>query len=93
MGINKMMKRREVKKRARQSVRKHYGILFAVCLIASFLGTVFTSPLDFVKQYKVDVLESTENSESQEALSTGVATGSTGNKIRSRQSRMMWRNG
>lgn len=92
MGINKMMKRREVKKRARQSVRKHYGILFAVCLIASFLDAEFTYSLDFVKQYKVDASESSENSESQEALSTGVATGSTGNKIRSRQSRMMWRN-
>lgn len=71
-----MMERREVKKRARQSVRKHYGILFAVCLIASFLGTEFTYSLDFVKQYKVDVSESTGNSESQETLSTGAATGS-----------------
>ena len=76
MGINKMMKRREVKKRARQSVRKHYGILFAVCLIASFLGAEFTYSLDFVKQYKVDASESSENSESQEILSTGAATGS-----------------
>lgn len=71
-----MMKRRGLKKRARQSVRKHYGVLFAVCLIASFLGAEFTYSLDFVKQYKVDVSESTENSESQETLSTGVATGS-----------------
>lgn len=71
-----MMKRREVKKRARQSVRKHYGILFAVCLIASFLGAEFTYSLDFVKQYKIDASESSENSESQEILSTGAATGS-----------------
>lgn len=71
-----MTKRREVKKRARQNVRKHYGILFAVCLIASFLGAEFTYSLDFVKQYKVDASKSTENSESQEILSTGAATGS-----------------
>lgn len=71
-----MMKRREVKKRARQSVKKHYGILFAVCLIASFLGAEFTYSLDFVKQYKIDVSEGTENSGGQETLSTGVATGS-----------------
>lgn len=71
-----MIKRKEVKKRARQSVRKHYGILFAVCLIASFLGTEFANSLDFVKQYKVVVSESTENSESQETLSTGAAIGS-----------------
>lgn len=75
-GNEQMMKRREVKKRARQSVRKHYGILFAVCLIASFLGAEFTSSLDFVKQYKIDASESTEEGESQEALSTGAATGS-----------------
>lgn len=71
-----MMKRSEVKKRARQSVRKHYGILFAVCLIASFLGTEFVNSLDFVKQNRIDVSESTGNSESQETLSTGAATGS-----------------
>lgn len=76
LGINKMMKRSEVKKRARQSVRKHYGILFAVCLIASFLGTEFVNSLDFVKQNRIDVSESTGNSESQETLSTGAATGS-----------------
>lgn len=71
-----MMKRREVKKRARQSVKKHYGILFAVCLIASFLGAEFTYSLDFVKQYKIDGSEGTEDSGGQETLSTGVATGS-----------------
>lgn len=71
-----MTKRKEVKKKAKQSIRKHYGILFAVCLIAAFLGTEFTYSLDFVKQYKVDASENTENSESQEILSTGAAKGS-----------------
>lgn len=50
--------------------------MFAVCLIASFLGAEFTNSLDFVKQYKVNVSEDTENDESQKTLSTGAATGS-----------------
>lgn len=76
VGMNKMIKRREVKKRARQTVRKHYGILFAVCLIASFLGTEFVNSLDFLKQNKIDVSGDIGNGESQETLSTGAATGS-----------------
>lgn len=70
-----MMKRKELKKKARQSVKKHYGILFVVCLIASFLCTEFTYSLDFLRQHKVSVSESTENSENRETLSTGAATG------------------
>ncbi len=71
-----MIKRREVKKRARQSIKKHYGIFIVVCLVASFLGSEFAYSLDFVKQYKVVMPESIEVSESQETLSTGAATGS-----------------
>lgn len=70
-----MMKRKELKKKARQSVKKHYGILFVVCLIASFLCTEFTYSLDFLRQHKVSVSESTENSENRETLSTDAATG------------------
>lgn len=70
-----MMKRKELKKKARQSVKKHYGILFVVCLIASFLCTEFTYSLDFLRQHKVSVSESTENSENRETLSTGATTG------------------
>lgn len=70
-----MMKRKELKKKARQSVKKHYGILFVVCLIASFLCTEFTYSLDFLRQHKVSVSEGTENSENRETLSTGAATG------------------
>lgn len=64
-----MMKRKEMKKRARQTVKKHYGILLVVCLIAAFLGVEFTNSLDFVKQYNV-------SGETQEGLSTGATTGS-----------------
>lgn len=72
------MKRSEVKKRARESVKKHYGILLVVCLIASFLGAEFTASLDFVKQYRVDAIESSEgeDNKSQESVSTGATTGS-----------------
>lgn len=43
------MNRKAAKKRARRVVRTHYRLLFIVCLIAAFLGSEFTSSLDFFK--------------------------------------------
>lgn len=44
-----MLDRKGIKKSAKQSVKKHYGIFVAICLIAGVLGTDFTGSLDFVK--------------------------------------------
>ena len=44
-----MLDRKGIKKSAKQSVKKHYGIFVAICLIAGVLGTDFIGSLDFVK--------------------------------------------
>ncbi len=47
-----MYSRKEMKKSAKQVVKRHYGLLLAVCLIASFLGAEFAGSLDFLRQYR-----------------------------------------
>lgn len=68
-----MRDRKEMKKRAKQVVRTHYGIFLVVCLVAAYIGSEFGSSLDFVKQTDPDVLIEAE--ESGEIVSTGMATG------------------
>lgn len=46
-----MLSRKEMKQLGRQSLKKHYIMFLAVCLIAAFLGTEFTGSLKFVKTY------------------------------------------
>ena len=46
MGI---LSRKEVKKQARQVVKKHYRLLVAACLIAAFLGAEFAGSLNILK--------------------------------------------
>lgn len=50
-----MMTRKEMKKTAKKNVKRHYVLLAAVCLIASFLNSEFSSSLDFIE---VNVQES-----------------------------------
>ena len=66
-----MTTRKEMKQAARQSLKKHYLIFVAICLIAAFLGTEFTSSLDAVKSYSKEA-EVTVNT------NTGLTTGSRG---------------
>lgn len=47
------MTRKEMKRRARQAVKKHYGIFLATCLIAAFVGSEFGESLKLVKQYDI----------------------------------------
>lgn len=44
--------RKEMKQRARQSLRSHYFIFVAACLIAAFLGTEFAGSLFIIKSYE-----------------------------------------
>lgn len=46
-----MLSRKKMKQQARQSLKKHYTIFLAVCLIAAFLGTEFSDSLKFLKSY------------------------------------------
>lgn len=49
-----MPARREMKSRAVQTVRSHYGILFMVCLFAAFFGADFANSLKFITRYTGD---------------------------------------
>ena len=40
--------RKDLKKLGRKSLKKHYVIFVAACLIAAFLGSEFTTSLDFL---------------------------------------------
>ena len=42
-----MKSRKELKKIGKHSLKKHYVIFVAACLIAAFLGSEFTTSLDF----------------------------------------------
>ena len=44
--------RKRLKEQGRRSLKKHYAIFVAACLIAAFLGSEFTSSLDFSSAQK-----------------------------------------
>lgn len=44
-----MLSRQEMKRRGRHSLKRHYLLLVAVCLLAAFLGTEFGSSLSSIK--------------------------------------------
>ena len=46
----KMLTRKAMKKRAKKSVKKHYWIFVAACLISAYLGTEFAGSLTFMEQ-------------------------------------------
>ena len=70
-----MLTRKEMKRRAKTSVKKHYVLLLAVCLIAAFLGSEFAGSLNFVKQYNHIEEDMGMGTEEQASLSTGATTG------------------
>ena len=47
-----MNNRKALKERGRRSLKKHYAIFVAACLIAAFFGSEFTSSLDFSSAQK-----------------------------------------
>lgn len=66
-----MLPRREMKQRARQSVKRHYGVFLVVCLLAAFFGTEFGGSLDAVKQYDEEKTVIVQDGN----LSFGITTG------------------
>ena len=60
-------RRKQRNQRARRSVKRHYGVMLSVCLLAILLGTEFTGSLDFLKvqrptdiQLEKEMLEESE---------------------------------
>ncbi len=55
--------RKKLKEQGRRSLKKHYAIFVAACLIAAFLGSEFTSSLDFSSAQKreEDILQFENN--------------------------------
>lgn len=68
-----MLTRKEMKQRAKSSLKKHYILLVAVCLIAAFLGAEFTDSLTFARKY--DASEEELSGELDTVLSHGATTG------------------
>ena len=44
-----MPKRRELKRRARASLKRHYLLFVVICLLSAFLGSEFQNSLDGIK--------------------------------------------
>lgn len=68
------MTRKEIKTRARQTVKKHYMMLVMVSLIAVFLGLQSSSFDNFVRMYSSESVETAAESKTD----TRVAVGNTG---------------
>lgn len=49
-----MFERKEVKNLSKKLLKKHYGIFFAACLIASFCGLRFAVSMDLIRAISVD---------------------------------------
>ena len=45
------MTRKEMKKQARQTVKKHYALFLVLCLVSAFLGSEFSDSLNSIKTY------------------------------------------
>lgn len=50
-----MLKRKEMKKRAKQVVKKHYLLLLILCLGMALFGTEFSSTLNFVRTEQTEI--------------------------------------
>ena len=75
-----------MKKLGRQSLKKHYVIFVAACLIAAFLGSEFVSSLDFsnAQDYEQTIyqIESDLNDEGAYSVKTTVGAVSWANILR-----------
>ena len=70
-----MLSRKDMKKRGRHSLKKHYLMFVAVCLIAGFLGAEFTNSLNMIKSYSEENIQVSVN---EAAVSTGALSGGKG---------------
>ena len=61
-GGGDMLKRKEMKKRAKQVVKRHYWILLVLCLGIALFGTEFSSTLNFVRMENTSSHANTKNS-------------------------------
>lgn len=58
-----MLHRKELKRRARHNLKRHYPLFVALCLLAAFIGSEFSSSLSIINSANPSVIESTpENS-------------------------------
>lgn len=55
-----MLKRKEMKKRAKQVVKKHYWLLLILCLGMALFGTEFSSTLNFVRTERTEMDSNTK---------------------------------
>lgn len=55
-----MLKRKEMKKRAKQVVKKHYWLLLILCLGMALFGTEFSSTLNFVRTERIEMDSTTK---------------------------------
>lgn len=73
-----MHTRKKIKKLGRRSLKKHYVIFTAACLIAAFLGSEFVSSLDFSSAQNPDQTVQKFEEEVQGDFSYTVKTNATG---------------
>ena len=71
-GRNAMPKRRELKRRARASLKRHYLLFVVICLLSAFLGSEFQNSLDGIKSgvWSVNYWMYGEKEEEDETLFT-----------------------
>lgn len=74
-GGTEMLTRKDMKKRGRHSLKKHYLMFVAVCLIAGFLGAEFTNSLNMIRSYSA---ENIQISGHEDSASTGALSGGRG---------------
>ena len=46
-----MLTNKQMKNNAKSTIKKHYILLIAVCLLASFIGVEFSNSLSFISEY------------------------------------------
>ncbi len=75
-----MMNRKTLKKSARKTLKKHYAIFLAACLVAAFLGSEFTGSLNFSEAESIEQHES-EDSSNIQGSDQDIADGNFQTKI------------
>ena len=51
---DKILTRKEMKKQARQTVKRHYALFLAICLVSAFLGSEFSDSIKSIKTYSTE---------------------------------------
>ena len=66
-----MKQRKEIKKRSKTSLKNHYAIFLAACLIAAFLGSEFSSSLN-ISSADDQLVQSIETEEDFQTRVSGI---------------------